>query len=111
MKQDGLAVAHVVIRNKASENLLKVFGAIHSPGTIRWRSLFWPKRVWKKLNAQVKHNPYSRCPHFNLLVKDCIFQEPVGGVGIGNGGAITNHGEGKLASNVAATVNRHRRIP
>ncbi len=51
LKRDGIAVAHVVIRNKASENLLKSFGAEHSPGTITWRSLFWPKRKWKKLKV------------------------------------------------------------
>lgn len=45
----GIAVAHVVYGNKASENLLKGFGAVHTKGTVTWRSLTWPKRMWKKL--------------------------------------------------------------
>jgi len=45
----GIAVAHVVVGNRASEQLLKGLGAQHLPGTIVWRALTWPKRKWKKL--------------------------------------------------------------
>ncbi len=46
-----IAVAHVVYGNRASERLLQSFGAVHSPGTITWRTLNWPKRMWKRLEV------------------------------------------------------------
>ena len=49
LKTVGIAVAHVMLGNRPSEQLLKEFGAQHLPGTIVWRSLTWPKRKWKKL--------------------------------------------------------------
>jgi len=49
LARDGIAVAHVVIGNRASEGLLKGFGAQHSAGTITWRSLRWPRWKYRKL--------------------------------------------------------------
>jgi hypothetical protein len=49
LRRDGTAVAHVLFGNKASENLLLSFGAKHSPGTMTWRTLVWPRWKRKKL--------------------------------------------------------------
>ncbi len=49
LRRDGTAVAHVILGNKVSEKLLAVFGAKHSPGTMTWRSLVWPRWKHKKL--------------------------------------------------------------
>ncbi len=46
LRRDGTAVAHVILGNRASENLLLAFGAKHSPGTMTWRTLVWPR--WKR---------------------------------------------------------------
>jgi len=49
--RDGTAVAHVIFGNRASEKLLLAFGAKHSPGSMTWRTLRWPRWKRKKLKG------------------------------------------------------------
>ena len=51
LARDGIAVANVVLGNRASERLLATFGAKKAPGTVVWRVLRWPRWKYPKLRG------------------------------------------------------------